>query len=147
MSQTEKVPVGVGVIIVRRGKILVGRRTGKNGKHTWSMPGGHLDIGETPEQTAIREVFEETGLGIASVKFLAYTNDIFPEQHKHYLTLWMISACDEGEPHVTASHEMDSFAWVEADDVPLPHFLPYDNLLASPYAAALRKVLAQSAAR
>ena len=54
--------VGIGVIIIRNdGKILIGKRKGSHAPY-WSIPGGHLDIGESFEQAATREIYEETGL-------------------------------------------------------------------------------------
>ncbi|HEY6377929.1 MAG TPA: NUDIX domain-containing protein [Candidatus Dormibacteraeota bacterium] len=37
----------------------------------WSLPKGNLDAGETPEQTALREISEETGLPLDSLRILA----------------------------------------------------------------------------
>lgn len=142
MIKREKfVPVGVGVVIVKQGKILIGRRTGKNGYGTWSMPGGHLDVGESPEETAIRETLEETGVTIHRVKFVGYTNDIFPEKSKHYITLWIAGEWLRGEPYPTETHEMDSFKWVSLDELPEPLFLPFTNLLQSQFASALRNIV------
>ena len=56
MSQPK---VGVGVIITRDdGHILVGKRIGKLAPY-WSIPGGHLEVGESFEQAAIREVLKK----------------------------------------------------------------------------------------
>lgn len=54
--------VGIGVIIVdSTGRILVGKRKGQHAPY-WSIPGGHLEPGETFEAAAIREVGEEARL-------------------------------------------------------------------------------------
>lgn len=138
-----KVPVGVGVIIVRQGKILIGRRNGKNGYNTWSMPGGHLDVGETPQDTAVREVLEETGLVVANPQFIGYTNDIFPQARKHYLTLWIVTEYTSGDPKITTTHEMDSFEWVDFAELAKKEqlFLPLVNFAKSPFASELKKLL------
>lgn len=49
------------VLLIRKSKELFG-----GGK--WNVPGGKLRAGEDPEQCAIREVFEETGLKISNLK-------------------------------------------------------------------------------
>lgn len=49
------------VAIVSDGKVLTGKRT-DNGK--WTFPGGHIDLNETPEEGAIREVMEESGIAL-----------------------------------------------------------------------------------
>ena len=138
-----RVPVGVGVIVVRQGKVLIGRRNGKNGYNTWSMPGGHLDVGETPENTAVREVLKETGLVVASPQFIGYTNDIFPEAQKHYLTLWIAVEHTSGEPRITDTHEMDTFERIGMSELSQKHnlFLPLVNFLDSPFGTSLKKLL------
>mgnify|MGYP000485579306 FL=1 len=80
------VRVGVAVIIMRQNTILLGERIGAHGANTWATPGGHLEFGESVEQCAIREVFEETGLNISQITKLDFTNDIFSAEKKHYIT-------------------------------------------------------------
>ena len=53
----------VGVIIIEGSKILLMRRV-KNGREYYAVPGGRPENNETPEQTAIREIFEETTLEV-----------------------------------------------------------------------------------
>jgi 8-oxo-dGTP diphosphatase len=72
----DKVPyVGIGCIVVRDGKLLLVR----NRRGFWSTPGGHLDFGESPDVCAVREVFEETGVRVANVEFVAVTNDVLTD--------------------------------------------------------------------
>lgn len=58
------IPTGCGVIVVKDGKVLVGTRK-DNG--LVCGPGGHIEIGETPEEAAIRETREEFGINIANI--------------------------------------------------------------------------------
>jgi len=61
-------------IVVRNGKILMERLCYKgenNGREFFSIPGGGIEEGETPEQTVLRELKEECGLGGTIVKPLA----------------------------------------------------------------------------
>jgi len=69
------------------------------------LPGGHLEVGETFERCAMREVEEETGISIfkeeKEIKFVTATNDVFSTT-KHYVTIFV--ACrvgDEVEPKVS----------------------------------------------
>jgi len=54
--------VGVGAIIIQSGKILLEKRKNDPGRGKWSIPGGKVELGESLEQSVIREVQEETGL-------------------------------------------------------------------------------------
>ena len=56
--------VGAGVLIQQDGSILLGRRGIDPGKGLWCFPSGFVEIDETPEQAAIRECKEETGLEV-----------------------------------------------------------------------------------
>ena len=56
--------VGVGAVIICDGRILLERRKNDPGKGKWSIPGGLVELGESTEQTVIREVKEETDLEV-----------------------------------------------------------------------------------
>ncbi len=54
----ERPKVGVGVIVVKEGKVLLLQRKNSHGSGTWCFPGGHLEYGESLEECAKREVLE-----------------------------------------------------------------------------------------
>ena len=82
--------VGVGVIVIREGLVLLGKRIGSLGAGTWALPGGHLEFGESIEDCASREVVEETGLAVQSVARGPYTNDYYASEGKHYVTMQIL---------------------------------------------------------
>ena len=108
--------IGVGVIILRHNKILLGRRQGSHGAGSWSAPGGHLEFGETPEECARREVLEESGLHLENIRRGPWANVMFQEAQKHYITLFML---EKGAG-------WQGFA---ADALPGPLFAPVEILL------------------
>lgn len=127
----EHVRVGVAVILRRHdGAILMGLRKGSHGAGTWSLPGGHLEMGESVAECAWREVREETGLHIlqSTVRKLTFTNDIFEAEGKHYITLYVEADSGGGEPRVLEPDKCDEWRWCSSPPEPL--FLPIKNLLA-----------------
>jgi 8-oxo-dGTP diphosphatase len=122
--------VGVAVLIWRGEQVLLTRRKGSHGAGTWAPPGGHLDMGESFEDCAIREVREETGVTIAEPRFLAVTNDIFADEGKHYATIWAEARIEAGEAHINSPREMSELGWFDWSDLPQPRFLPLENYLA-----------------
>lgn len=121
--------VGMGVIVLRDGRVLLGRRKASHGTGTWHMPGGHLEFGEGLEGCARREVLEETGVDIKNIRFAAATNDLFKEEGKHYITLFMLSEWESGEPRAMEPEKAESWDWFSWDNLPEPLFLPIQNLL------------------
>lgn len=61
-AHADDAPFGVGVLVVRDGKILCGTRHNDTGYGLICGPGGHGEKGETPEQSAFRETEEEFGI-------------------------------------------------------------------------------------
>ena len=125
----KEVLVGVGVIILRNNRILLGERIGSHGAETWATPGGHLEVGESMEDCAKREVLEETGLDVKVVKNYGFTNDIFEAESKHYVTLFVVASCDKGDAEIKERDKCKQWKWCELDDLPQPLFLPLLNLL------------------
>ncbi len=130
---SQRPSVGVGVIIRKGDQVLLMKRENSHGAGTWSMPGGHLEFGESPEECAVREVEEEVGVRITDVTFRTITNDIFAEEGKHYVTLWVESRYVSGEARINSAREMSDVGWFPWDKLPAPYFLPLRNLLAQGY--------------
>lgn len=129
-SHKAKIPrIGVGVIIEKNGRVLLIKRTNVHGTGSWSTPGGHLEHGESPEECAIREVKEETGVDIGDVKFRGITNDLFEVSKKHYITIWMEGRSLSGEPVADADHEASDVGWFAWDALPEPLFLSLKNFV------------------
>lgn len=123
------VRVGVGVFVWKDGKFLMGQRLGSHGAGTWSIPGGHLDFGETWAECAAREVLEETGMYIENVRFLALTEDIFEAENKHYITIWVESDWLRGEPTIMEPDKYLNQEWRTFQNLPSPLFEPcWQNL-------------------
>ncbi len=60
--------VGVGAIIIKDGKVLLVKRGIPPSKELWAIPGGSVELGETLQEGAEREILEETGLIIRAGK-------------------------------------------------------------------------------
>lgn len=125
--------VGVGVIVIRNGQVLLGKRKGAHGHGSWSFPGGHLECNEDLQDCARREVREETGISIKNLRKRPFTNDIFVEEKRHYGTLYMIAEFDSGEPRVMEPDKCEDWRWFDWDALPDPLFLPIQNLRADGY--------------
>jgi 8-oxo-dGTP diphosphatase len=101
---------------VRDGKLLLVR----NRQGLWSTPGGHLDFGESPDVCAAREAFEETGVTVSNVQFVAVTNDVLADLGKHYITLWMRGDADSAAGQIGDLGEIVEIGWFSPDALPAP---------------------------
>ena len=117
----EATVIGVGVIVERDGRYLLGLRRSRLGRGTWGFPGGHLEVAEDPLQCAARELFEETGLRLTEPRqagwFCHGGGDTF------YVTLYVEGIVD-GEPMLREPDKCERWAWHGADDLPQPLFMP-----------------------
>lgn len=89
------VRVGVGVVVLaadETSSIYVGVRKGSHGAGSLALPGGHLELYESWEDCARREVLEEMGIELAEeTHFCHVTNDIMKDEEKHYVTLFLMA--------------------------------------------------------
>ncbi|KAK4203959.1 putative hydrolase [Triangularia verruculosa] len=114
------VRVGIAAVIhdPSTNKMIFGTRRGSHGSGTIQFPGGHLDMGETWFACAERETLEETGLVVRAKKLLAATNDVFEQENKHYITLFILcERVDDQEPLVLEPEKCEGWFWKSWSDV------------------------------
>ena len=117
-TTTEKPPVSVA-IITDGGKVLMARRRASEGEISWVFPGGAIEAGESPEQAAVREVDEETGLKVESVRVLG--DRVHPKSKvpMHYVAVRLVG----GEATVADDEELDAVAWITHAEI--TDYVPY----------------------
>jgi 8-oxo-dGTP diphosphatase len=113
---------GVGVILLRKNTILLGKRKGPRNPDTYGLPGGFLEYSETLEICAKREVFEETGLKDIDVfsLFLIRWNG----NKEQYVDAIFGAKCEYGTPLVRESERVVSWEWYKLTDLPSPLYTP-----------------------
>jgi 8-oxo-dGTP diphosphatase len=111
--------VGVGAVLVCSGKILLEKRKNEPGKGKWSIPGGLVELGEGVEQTAIREVWEETGLTVEKPELIDVVDNVeLGEDGRvryHFVIIDYFLPLKGGT--LRASSDAAELAWVNLDDV------------------------------
>lgn len=114
----------IGVVLaIRRGdKVLLQKRKGRHAPGTFALPGGHLEMFETFEECALRELKEEAGkkLKVSNIRYWATTNDRYYDEAKHVVTISMICDWVSGEAVVMEPHKCEFYVWSKWDDMPSP---------------------------
>ena len=125
--------VGVGVIIAAGTKILLAKRINSHGNGSWTSPGGHLDFNEHVVNCAIRETQEESALQLQPQQIvdLGFTEDLFPEDDKHYITCFVACYVDEDcKPKKMEPEKFETdWQWFDIFNLPSPLFTPVQNAL------------------
>ena len=108
-----------GGIVVRVGQgrheLVLGLRRLDRDRELWTLPKGTPEPGETIEQTAIREVGEETGLGVRIVEPVGAIDYFFIQDGERiHKTVHYFLMEPEGGDMATHDHEFDEVAWIAA---------------------------------
>jgi len=125
--------IGIGVIVLRKDKVLLLKRKGSHGPGQWNLPGGHLDFGETIEECARRELVEETGLKASETKLICVNEELnfIKTDQKHYVTLGVLVEVKYGEPEIKEPDKCERLDWFRLDQLPSPLFAPSQNIIES----------------
>jgi 8-oxo-dGTP pyrophosphatase MutT (NUDIX family) len=106
------------IVVGPRGVVLHRHRR----LHRWLQPGGHVDPGETPERTAVRECLEETGLAVThpSGGPVLVHLDVHPAAngHVHLDLRYLVEGPDEDpRPAPGESQDVAWFTWENAGEM------------------------------
>ncbi|MBI4272862.1 NUDIX domain-containing protein [Candidatus Uhrbacteria bacterium] len=120
MQQTLQPKCGVGILVIKDGKLLLGKRKGSHGAGFYGSGGGHLEYGESFEEAAIREIHEEAGIEVQNLRFLAICN--FISDGRHYIDVSFIADWKSGEAKPMEPEKLESWDWYDMSNLPSPLF-------------------------
>lgn len=113
------VAVGAGIFAAdAAGRVLLLRRAREPSKGLLGVPGGFVDAGESAEQALEREIREEVGLGLATVRFLCSAPNRYDYGGITYdvCDLFFAGTLQPGEPHADPD-EVSAWVWAEPSAV------------------------------
>jgi 8-oxo-dGTP diphosphatase len=117
--------VGVGAVIVEKGRVLLITRGKAPLLGEWSIPGGMLELGETLREGAEREALEETGLVVRAGDLLGVFDRIVPDETQrtlyHYVLIDFL--CEIISGNVLAAGDASDARWftlADLSDLSLP---------------------------
>ncbi|RJQ84287.1 MAG: NUDIX domain-containing protein [Desulfobacteraceae bacterium] len=111
--------LAVGAVVFKDNRVLLVQRGNPPGQGQWAIPGGSVRLGETLQQAAEREIFEETGIVIHArepvLTFDVVDRDADGRVRFHYVIVDLAADYLSGE--LLAGDDATAARWVAADDL------------------------------
>jgi 8-oxo-dGTP diphosphatase len=122
----ERPMVGIGGVIIDRGRTLLIRRGSEPLRGEWSIPGGTLELGETLEEGVTRELLEETGVHVRVLELIEVFDRIYLDDAAtgggnrrkprfHYVIVDYLCERISGEPR--AGSDVTDVAFASEDEL------------------------------
>lgn len=102
--------LGVGVAIVRQGRLLLIRRLRPPEAGCWGLPGGKVDFLEPVELAIRRETREELGVELGPLSLLCVTDQPHPDVPEHWVAPVYLAAEVTGVPEIREPDKHDGLA-------------------------------------
>ena len=111
--------VGVGAVIVHDSKMVLIKRGNEPSKGKWTVPGGIVELAESPEAAVVREGKEETGLEVENPVLLDVVSNVDLDElckvKYHYVIVDYLVHVKSGE--AKAASDAAELRWVPFDEV------------------------------
>ena len=116
MEQSDSTAICVAGALIRDGRVLLVRRSlsARHYPDVWDLFGGHVNRGESLEETLRREAREELGIDVLTLKWM---DRIYDRVETAIVYLFTVSSW-EGEPANAAPGEHSEVRWFGADELP-----------------------------
>jgi 8-oxo-dGTP diphosphatase len=110
---------GVGAVIVHEGKIVLVKRGNEPSRGKWTIPGGLVELAESPEQSVIREAKEETDLDVENPSLIDVVSNVDLDEKGrvkyHYIIIDYLVHVKGGI--IKAGSDAVELRWVPFDEV------------------------------
>ena len=106
-------PAVAAAIVVSGGRVLMIRRRVAEGQLSWQFPAGKVEPGESPEEAAVREAYEETGVIVRATRSLGQRVHPVTGRAMVYVACELVS----GRAQVMDDREVAEVAWCDRADL------------------------------
>lgn len=115
MSTVKQPVIAVGAVIFQDDKVLLVKRKNPPNVEQWAIPGGKVQLGETLQAAAEREILEETGITIRAREPI-YTFELIEKNPQdevlfHYVIIDLLAEYVSGQPR--HADDVSAAAWVD----------------------------------
>lgn len=106
----------------------------------WTLPGGWADVGDTPSEAVVKEIFEETGITAKPVALLAvFDKRVHPHPPQPFYVYKLVILCEAVLGELKSGFDMAGAAYFDVDNLPE---LSEDRILKSQIALVHKKAIA-----
>ncbi len=106
----------VAAIIEQDGRFLMVEEVDQ-GVLVLNQPAGHMEFGETPEQSVIRETLEETGWHFKPTHLQGLYQSIDPVARRHYIRIAFTGPVTRHDPHRKLDHGIQRTVWLTYEEI------------------------------
>lgn len=110
-------PATVQAWIARDGEYLILKRNEEPFLGEWDLPGGFVEMGESPRDAAIREVREETGLTVVPIAMIGAFSSAYGTTGRYTVDIAYLCEIGAGEFELDTGEKSDA-AWVPLAEMP-----------------------------
>ena len=105
-------------VILNNGKVLLIKRKIKPFKGFWTIPGGHIDFGETSQESLIREIKEETNIDVEVVNLIKIYDNPKRDPWGHIISITYLCKPINTNSIFKENEEVQSLYWCDIDKLP-----------------------------
>lgn len=128
-------PCNSAILQNKKGEMLLAKRKYPPKKDYWDLPGGFINLAETAEESARREIKEELGINVKILKYIGSFYDFYPYKDFNYATISFVFSSLLEDEKIQPKDDVSEVRWFQQDEI------PFNKLAFESLKEAIRKFL------